>query len=62
MANLRAVPNEPLAEGKLEDIVKLHLIGAVQFGYVTIRYEHGHPTMVERFEQVRLTGNQQKPV
>lgn len=49
-------PRPPLAEADLVEVVRTVLVGAVQFGYVTIRYEHGRPTMVERHEQVRLTG------
>jgi hypothetical protein len=43
----------------LADLVRLHLVNAVQYGYITIRYEAGRPTCVERFEQVRLTGGRE---
>lgn len=61
MANLRAVPDTAMSQPDLEQVVRTVLVGAVQFGYITIRYEHGNPTCVERFEQTRLTGHQAKP-
>lgn len=39
----------------LNELVLTHLVGAVQFGTVTIRYQHGRPTHVERLEVIRLT-------
>lgn len=58
MANLRAVTAQVLPDAQLEHVVSTLLVGAVHFGYVTIRYENGRPTMVERHEQVRLTGRE----
>lgn len=41
----------------------MYLIGAVQFGEVIIRYQHGKPTHVERKEIFRLApgGEEAKP-
>jgi hypothetical protein len=38
----------------LADLVRLHLIGAVEHGFITIRYEKGRPTVVERHEVIRI--------
>lgn len=38
----------------------VHLIPAVEFGSITIRFEHGHPTLVERHENIRLPGARQE--
>jgi hypothetical protein len=54
MADVRAI--RKTEDGELEHLVRTYLIGIVEFGYVKINYEHGRPTLVERFEQVRLTG------
>lgn len=40
----------------IEQVVLTHLVGAVQFGSVTIRYQHGKPFQVERLEITRLNG------
>jgi hypothetical protein len=56
------IERKPEPELPLADLVRLHLVNAVQYGYITIRYEAGRPTCVERFEQVRLTGPGPKPV
>lgn len=56
MADIRPIRKDD--EGELEHVVRTYLINVVQYGYVTIRYEAGRPTMVERHEQVRLTGRE----
>lgn len=35
-----------------------HLVQAVNYGYVTIRFEAGRPTLIERHETVKLTGGE----
>jgi hypothetical protein len=62
MADLRVVrKEEPLPDNELHQIVSTLMVNAVWYGSVTIRYEHGRPTMIERHEQVRLTGTPPKP-
>lgn len=43
------------AKPALESLVVTHLVNAIQFGTITIRYQNGKPTHVERNEIVRLT-------
>ena len=47
----------PLSDEDLREVAATVLIGAVNFGYITIRYEHGKPTLVERHETIRLAGD-----
>ncbi len=35
-----------------------HLVQAVMYGHVTIRFEAGRPTLIERHETVKLTGGE----
>ena len=51
----------PLSEAEFRTVIRTVLVGAVQYGYVKIRYEAGQPTIVERCEQVRLTGTRPEP-
>lgn len=45
----------PVPKPALESLVVTHLVNAIQFGTITIRYQNGKPTHVERNEIVRLT-------
>lgn len=52
--------NEPRSKpvvlpNPIDQIVLTHLVGAVQFGSVTIKYQNGRPFQVERLEITRLT-------
>jgi hypothetical protein len=38
-----------------------HVIEPVEYGFITIRFEAGRPTLVERHEQIRLTGGGTRP-
>lgn len=35
----------------------MHLTGVVDYGYIIIRFEAGRPTLIERHENIRLTGD-----
>lgn len=54
MNDLEARPVNPPLHLKVGVIT--HLVEAVMFGYVTIRFENGRPTLIERHENVKLTG------
>lgn len=43
----------------LHQAVKMYLVGAIQFGTITIRYQHGQPTHVEKNEIFRLGGGEE---
>ena len=51
----RRHPPTPKPIPPLEALVVTHLVNAIQFGTITIRYQNGRPTHVERNEIVRLT-------
>lgn len=48
-------PPLPKPKPELEALVVTHLVNAIQFGTITIRYQNGRPTHVERNEIIRLT-------
>lgn len=48
-------PPTPKPAVPLESLVVTHLVNAIQFGTITIRYQNGKPTHVERNEIIRLT-------
>jgi hypothetical protein len=54
-------PPQPRVSIPLSDLVATHLIGAVEFGTITIRYQNGRPTHVERNEMFRLTEEGERP-
>lgn len=58
--NQSSRPKPVALPNPIDQIVLTHLINAVQFGSVTIRYQHGRPFQIERLEVTRLT-NPEEP-
>lgn len=48
------IPRIPAEELTVAQVVQTYLVGAVEFGSVTVRYQHGRPWQIERLEITRL--------